>query len=91
MSSMSGAGGGGGQQQEAVGTKSIQFTPQQVTEQKVHHQFQSISSNPAYANKSHEELRWEDVVQGVNGGAATSTRYRVSDGGAAAAAPSLAA
>ena len=36
--------------------------------------FQSISSNPAYANKSHEELRWEDISgQAANGGAVAAT------------------
>ena len=56
---------------EAVDTSgSVQFAPQQVNERQVHHHFQSISANPAYASKSHEELRWEDVGQTVNGGAA---------------------
>ena len=64
-----------------VGTQSVQFTPQQVNDAAVNHLFQSISSHPTYADKSHEELRWEDISGQATGGGGTTQSTPQAQGG----------
>ncbi|KAL3138125.1 hypothetical protein ABBQ38_005353 [Trebouxia sp. C0009 RCD-2024] len=65
-----GQGGGFGAPQQAAGTRSVQFrkTPaSDSTSGKSDGNYLSIVAMPEYANKSFEELRWEDYEAGCKG------------------------
>ncbi|KAI3837185.1 hypothetical protein MKW92_028699 [Papaver armeniacum] len=68
---------GFGQQQKSGGSRVVAYTPTVLddilpnttpTATTSKGKFQSISFMPVYAQKSHEELRWEDYQLGDNGG-----------------------